>query len=223
MFSRFIDWLDWEKIKKATRRWTNRCPPRSLRYTWQLRVENKKPLRSRLSCWQQQRGRDECRSVEETQMKHEVCAETRGEEEEDGSSTYERASRDDSSSSDRLAHAKNDFHPQPNKCQVTVCTRQRRFSLWLNAPHVTVAFHNMSVTRAGPRADLENQGAKRTTNNHHKNCCLWASEQGASPPNRCRGLEATFTPTETPPAARRRIQILVTQCISMPTATVLMC
>lgn len=75
---------------------------------------------------EQQRGRDECGSVEETQMKHEVCAET---QEEDGSSTYERASRDDSSSSDRLTQAKNDFHLQPNKCQVTVCARQRRFTL----------------------------------------------------------------------------------------------
>lgn len=60
-------------------------------------------------------------------MKHEAWTDTE-EEAEDGSSAYERAARDDSSSSDRLIHAKNDFHLQPNKCQVSVCARQRRLA-----------------------------------------------------------------------------------------------
>lgn len=97
-------------------------------------MQNKNPLPQQLELLtlrdvaaEQQRGGDECGSVEETQMKHEVCTET--EEEEDGSSMYERASRDDSSSSNRLIQAKNDFHLQPNKCQITVCARQRRFTL----------------------------------------------------------------------------------------------
>lgn len=139
-------------------------------------MQNKKPLpqqfelltHSRDVTAEQQKGRDECGSEEEKQMKHKVCTET---EEEDGSSTYERASWNDSSSSssDQLIRPKSDFHLQPNKCQVPVCARQRRFNLWLNTPHIIDAFHNMSgtmdETRALPRADLKNEGAKGTTTN----------------------------------------------------------
>lgn len=126
------------------------------------------------SCWHGQTGRDECGSVEETQMKHEVWADT--EEEEDGSSAYERASRDNSdSSSDRLIQAKNfHFHPQPNKCQVTVCACQRRFTLWLNTPWLNTP-PGWGESRAA--------GWPEKTNPHLKNCCPGASKQRISPPN----------------------------------------